>query len=187
MCELNNKQQAFVEEYLIDFNATQAAIRAGYSAKTAEKIGYQLLENTRVSTVLAEKIAERSRRTGITADRVLQEYARIAFAKMTDVAEWGPEGVKPKKSSDLSEDDAACVAAVTSVETTKTIGDIEIKTVTTTVKLHDKKSALDSLSKHLGITPDKLEVSGPGGKPISHDVTITIGGKSLNENDTPGD
>ena len=68
---LTAKQSRFVEEYLVDLNATQAAARAGYSAKTAEQQGYQLLQKTSVQQAIAEAMSKRSERTEITADQVL--------------------------------------------------------------------------------------------------------------------
>lgn len=85
---MTKKQKRFVEEYLIDLNATQAAIRAGYKAKNgqrASEIGHELLQKTQVSEAISEAIAERSKRTGINADRVLLELARIAFVNADDV------------------------------------------------------------------------------------------------------
>jgi phage terminase small subunit len=76
------KQQRFCEEYMIDLNATQAAIRAGYSPQNAEQLGYQLLQKTSVSEEIARLKAAQSARTGITADRVLREYGSIAFAAL---------------------------------------------------------------------------------------------------------
>lgn len=75
MAKLSPKQQLFADEYLIDLNATQAAIRAGYSPKTADVKGSQLLGIVKVRTYIEQKMAERSRRTGINQDRVLQELA----------------------------------------------------------------------------------------------------------------
>ena len=69
---LTAKQKRFVEEYLIDLNATQAAIRAGYSPKTAEQEGYKLVQKSSVSEEISKAIAERSKRTGISQDRVIQ-------------------------------------------------------------------------------------------------------------------
>ena len=77
--KLTPKQSAFVEEFAIDMNATQAAIRAGYSAKTAKEQATRLLSNVYVAAEIARGRAARSERTGITADRVLQELARVAF------------------------------------------------------------------------------------------------------------
>ena len=80
MVKLNAKQQRFVEEYLIDLNATQAAIRAGYKkSEYTDTNANKLLENTRIREAIEKAIAERSKRTGINQDRVIQELARIAF------------------------------------------------------------------------------------------------------------
>ena len=71
MRTLTRKQQRFVEEYLVDLNATQSAIRAGYSAANADKIGSQLLGKTRIAAVIDAAIEARSQRTEITSDYVL--------------------------------------------------------------------------------------------------------------------
>lgn len=84
---LTTKQERFVEEYLVDLNATQAAIRAGYSSKTAEQMGYQLLQKTSVQKALREAIDERSKRTGITQEKVIEEIGKIAFAKAHDYSD----------------------------------------------------------------------------------------------------
>ena len=90
---LTEKQKRFCDEYLIDLNATQAAIRAGYSVKNADKIGSELLGKTRVSETISRKIAERSKRTGINQDRVIQELARIAFVNPQNVIEGAEEKI----------------------------------------------------------------------------------------------
>ena len=90
---LTSKQQVFVEEYLIDLNATQAAFRAGYSEKTASQGAAQLLVNIKVQDAIATAQAARAFRTGITAERVLQEYAMIAFANPRTTA-WSELGIK---------------------------------------------------------------------------------------------
>lgn len=156
MAKLTAKQQTFVEEYLIDLNATQAAIRAGYSAKNADKIGSELLGKTRVAEAVSMAMAERSRRTGINQDRVLQELARIGFAKITDVVD--PETAKIRP--DASDDDLACIQSIK-------IKPNEFGTERE-VKLYDKKSALVDLGKHLGLFKDKLELNG------DRDLNITI-------------
>ena len=86
MAKLTAKQQRFCDEYLIDLNATQAAIRAGYSAKNADKIGPELLGKTRVAEYIAERKQDRVARTEITQDRVLRELAIIAFSNAADYA-----------------------------------------------------------------------------------------------------
>lgn len=91
MPKLTEKQKRFCEEYLIDLNATQAAVRAGYAEKNAGKIGHELLEKTRISEYLSSLMQKRSERTGITADKVLSELEKVAFAE-TDIS--GKEKIK---------------------------------------------------------------------------------------------
>lgn len=141
-----SRQDIFVEEYLIDLNATQAAIRAGYSTKTAEQIGYQLLQKTSVSKAISKAMAERSRRTGITQDRVLQELARIGFAKITDVVD--PETARIKDNA--SEDDLACIQSI-KIKPNEWGTEREIK-------MYDKKAALVDIGRHLGMFKDKVEL-----------------------------
>ena len=73
------KQERFVEEYLVDLNATQAAIRAGYSKSTSYSIGQRLLKNVDIQKAITAAREKQQRRVEITADRVLEEYAKIAF------------------------------------------------------------------------------------------------------------
>lgn len=81
---LTEKQKAFVREYLVDLNATQAAIRAGYSKKNADRIGPELLGKTCVSAAVSEALQKRAERTEITQDKVLEEIARYAFKEASD-------------------------------------------------------------------------------------------------------
>lgn len=143
---MTKKQKRFVEEYLIDLNATQAAIRAGYSPDTAGSIGGENLKKPEISSAIAKAMAERSKRTGINQDRVLQELARIGFAKITDIID--PKTAEIK--ADASEDDLACIQSVK-------IKPNEFGTERE-VKLYDKKSALVDLGKHLGMFKDKLDI-----------------------------
>lgn len=152
MAKLTDKQKRFVEEYLIDLNATQAAIRAGYSIKTAEQIGFQLLNKTLVSEEIKKQMAERSKRTGINADRVLNELAKIAFANAKDVINFQDASVLEC----AKEDDLACVQSVKVKRQFSEKGELEERQVT----MYDKKAALELLGKHLGMWKDKVEVSG---------------------------
>ena len=153
---MTKKQKRFVEEYLIDLNATQAAIRAGYSPDTAGSIGAENLKKPEIKSRIDKAMAERSRRTGINQDRVLQELARIGFAKITDVVD--PETAEIR--TDASEDDLACIQSIK-------IKPNEFGTERE-VKLYDKKAALVDLGKHLGLFKDKVELSG------DMDLNITI-------------
>ena len=154
-----DKQVRFVEEYLVDLNATQAAIRAGYSKKTAGRIGQENLQKPDILAAISKLQDEVSAETGITRERVLQEYAKMAFAEMGEYSTWGDEDFALIGSSDLSPDQRAAVQEVT--RRVGAAGDETIK-----IKLHDKKGALDSIARVLGMFVDKKEISGPEGGPI---------------------
>lgn len=136
---MTEKQKRFVEEYLIDLNAKQAAIRAGYSVKNADKIGSELLGKTRVKQAVSEAIAERSRRTGVNQDRVVRELARIAFSNFSDIVD--PDTARIKENA--TEDDLACIQSIK-------IKPNEFGTERE-VRLFDKRAALVDLGKHLGM------------------------------------
>ncbi len=158
MKNLNERQRLFVAEYLVDLNATQAAIRAGYSLHTAGRTGHENLKKHEIAAAIQESFAARIERIEITGDRVLTEYARIAFSDMRQFAEWGPDGVTWKDSEDLSEEAAACVAEVS--ETVSEGGK------TRRFKLHSKTSALQDLAKHLQL----LGKDGSGGVNVNVNV-----------------
>lgn len=163
---LTPRQQAFVREYLIDLNATQAATRAGYSAKTAEQQGARLLGYAKVATAIQSAKKARAERTDVTADRVVLELARVAFGDPRNVMTWGPSGVILKDSADLTDDQVALVAEV-SQTTTKDGGSIRAKT-------NDKLKALELLGKHLGMFVDRQEMTGKDGKPIEMSAAVSI-------------
>ena len=144
MAKLTAKQAKFVEEYLLDLNAAAAARRAGYTTKRSEAIGYDLLTKADIQAAVQSAQRERSARTGVTADRVLKEIARIAFADLRAVMSWGPDGVALRNSSDLSDDEAAAVAEVSETWTDSGGGSRK-------VKLHDKVAALEKLARHIGL------------------------------------
>jgi phage terminase small subunit len=157
------KQERFVQEYLIDLNATQAATRAGYSAKTANEQGARLLANVSVRSAIEAAKAERSERTHITQDRVLQELARIAFF---DLRKLYREDGALKAMHELDDDAAAVLAGVDVVEMAggmKVEVDGEMQHVpmyTKKTKIPDKVAALGLAMRHLGMLKDKLEHSG---------------------------
>jgi phage terminase small subunit len=156
---LTAKQEAFVREYLIDLNATQAAIRAGYSEKTAGATGFENLKKPEIASAIAAAQQVRSVRTEITQDRVLKEIARVAFGDPRDVMTWGPGGVVLKDSATLTDDQAMQVAEV-SETTSATGGSLKLKK-------HDKVKALELLGRHLGMFTDKTELSGAEGGPLT--------------------
>lgn len=161
---LTEKQASFVEQYLVDLNATQAAIRAGYSEKTANEQGARLLANVSVKQAIDERIAERSQRTQITQDRVLREYAKLAFF---DPRKLFSKSGEPLPINELEDDTAAVIAGLDVHEEYAGSGaDRTFVGYTKKYKLADKKGALDSLARHLGMFKDKVQVSGPNEGPV---------------------
>jgi phage terminase small subunit len=140
---LTAKQRRFVEEYLVDLNATEAAIRAGYSKRTARQMGAENLSKPVIAEAIRIAMAGRSQRTKITSDRVLEELGIIAFSDMRKFATWGASGVKLNDSNTLPEDAARCVAEV--AESPGKYGR------SLRFKLHDKVAALEKIAKHLGM------------------------------------
>lgn len=167
---LTAKQQLFVHEYLVDLNAKQAAIRAGYSAKTAEQQASRLLSNVKVQDAVQEAMNERSKRTEITVDRVLQEYAKIGFF---DARKLFDDNGKPLEISNLDDSTAAALVGLEVFEEYNGYGeDREFAGYTKKYKLADKKGALDSIARHLGMFVDtnKVELSGKVAHNHSHDL-----------------
>lgn len=151
MAKLTEKQQRFVDEYLIDLNATQAAIRAGYSVKTAKDIGCQNLAKLNIQQEISEKMAERSKRTGVNQDRIVMELAKIAFVNAADVIDSDDATIKAGATADDT-------AAIQSVKV-KVIPTKEGEGVEREIRLNDKLKALELLGKHLGMWNDKLDVN----------------------------
>ena len=147
---MTEKQKRFIAEYMIDLNATQAAIRAGYSPKTANEQGARLLVNVSIQTELQKAMAERSRRTGISQDRVILELARIAFVNPKDVINTKTGEVIENASAD----DLACIQSVK----VKTMDGDKGFSEEREVKLNDKLRALEMLGKHLGMWNDKVNL-----------------------------
>lgn len=147
---LNDKQEIFCEEYAASLNATKAAIKAGYSEKTAYSQGHDLLKNPEIRERIQTFLDIRMEQTRVTQERVVRELARIAFGDPRDVMEWGWLGAELKNSADLTPDQAAMVAGV--VEKRSKGG------VTLEVKFHDKLAALEKLGKYLNMFVDKSEV-----------------------------
>ncbi len=146
---MTKKQKRFVEEYLIDLNATQAAIRAGYSPDSAKEIGSENLTKPNIAKAIDQAIAERSRRTGVNADRVVRELAKIAFVNAGEVVDLDTALLMDK----ISDDDMAAIQSVK----VKTFGEDGVERE---VKLADKLKALELLGKHLGLFKDKVEING---------------------------
>jgi phage terminase small subunit len=139
---LTLRQQRFVDEYLIDVNAQQAARRAGYSRR-AKRYPAVLMRNPAIAAAIGAAMAARAERTGVTRERILEEYARIAFADLRALADWGPEGVAFVDAAALSDAAAAAVAMVGDSGT----GDVP----KLRLKAFDKAKALEALARLIGV------------------------------------
>ena len=158
---LNERRQRFVAEYLIDLNGTQAAIRAGYSPRTANEQAARLLADASVRAAVDEQMAERAERTKVTQDRVLQELARIGFADLRDAASWTSAGMELIASGELAVDTSAAIKEVKVVRTiTRGKDDYEQERVEQRVAMHDKRAALETIGKHLGMFTERVHHEG---------------------------
>ncbi len=156
--ELTQKRKNFALEYLIDLCAKDAAIRAGYSPKTAKEIGYALLQDDRIQRIISTEIEKRKNRLDLTADRVLEEMAAVAFGSVTDILDWEGEEVKLKSREDIPQHALASISEIRLRE-----GDLHLK-------MHSKIKALDMLGRYMDLWA--------GGKKIEVNI---IDGKQLNE------
>lgn len=156
---LPEKRRKFVKEYLIDLNATRAAIRAGYSPDTAYSEGNRLLKDVEVKDLLAKEQARLARKTEVTQEQVVRELSMIAFSNMGNYTRLDGG----KYLLDMSSCDREHMAAVQELteDTTGGSGDGKRELVIRTkIKLSDKTKALELLSRHLGMLHDKTEHSG---------------------------
>lgn len=154
--QLEPRQRAFVAEYVRDFNATQAAIRAGYTARTANRQGARLLSNDRIGVEIAKAVDKRAKRTEVTADRVVRELARIGFS---DLRWMFREDGSLKPPGEWDDEAAAAVASIEVEEIFEGRGaDRKLVGYLKKIRLWDKNRALDVLSKHTGVYRDSVNV-----------------------------
>lgn len=172
---LNEKQLRFVEEYLVDLNATQAAMRAGYSAKTANEQGSQLLAKLSIQEEIQKRVKERSERTGITSDMVVNELALIAFSDLKDFIQIDKEGaIKMRHFKKLPagatrllkklKEKSVVLGDASVDEGDDTAKQKQLIKVSKEIELHDKLKALELLGRHLGMFDKKLSEGGNGGE-----------------------
>lgn len=147
MPKLTDKQKEFVRQYLVDLNATQAAIRAGYSVKTAYRQGADLLQKTSIREAIEKAQAKRARRVEVTQDYVLSNLVEVVERTMQRAP------VLDRKGEQVTDEEGRAVW------------------------MFDAKGAnraLELLGKHLGIFTDKVkaEVSGPDGGPVASEIVV---------------
>jgi len=155
--DITDQQAAFCQQYVANgFKPKDAALSAGYSAKSASSLASQLLNNPKIQAEIARITKKAGRRLEVTAERVIEELARIGFADFRSVASFDENGVRIKASSDLSDDEAATIKQI---KETFSEGP-QTSSRTLTVIQHDKTKALELLGKHLGCWKDKDDSDG---------------------------
>lgn len=149
---LNEQQERFCQEYLVDLNGKHAAIRAGYSEATAQEQASRLLSHAKVEARVQELMEQREKRTEVTQDQVLAELARVAFYKPSRVLRVSGDGEVDVDYRKASPDDLDMVLE-TKRSYSKEGGSYSLKRM-------DKMKALELLGRHLGMFKDKVEHSG---------------------------
>ena len=147
MPKLTDKKKEFVRQYLVDLNATQAAVRAGYSVKTAYRQGADLLQKTSIREAIEKAQAKRARRVEVTQDYVLSNLVEVVERTMQRAP------VTDRKGEQVTDEEGRAVW---------------------TFDAKNANRALELLGKHLGIFTDKIraEVSGPDGGPMASEIVV---------------
>ena len=167
---LSHKQQRFVDEYMIDFNGTQAAIRAGYSPRTAGSQAYQLVTDDRVQAALKSRTAKLSEQASITVAEIVERLAAILRANMRDYLRLTAKG---ELAVDFSRATPQQMAAVQTFEIDRAAGEDADGPKKFRLRLYDKIAAADKLLRYLGAYRDRVEHSGPDGGPIEVAPALT--------------
>ena len=143
---LSERKLQFVDAYIVDPNALRAAEIAKY--KQPQVLGHRLLKDPEIQAELARRRELLTEKSEVTAEMVLRELGRIGFANIRDVVAWDSDSVTFKGSSELTADQAAAIAEVSMTTSKDGIAQVRLK-------LHDKKAALDSIGKVLGMFIDR--------------------------------
>lgn len=189
---LTAKQKRFIDEYLVDLNATQAAIRAGYSKKTAAFIGAENLKKPQIQAEVQRRMAKRQERTEVTQDRVVEELARLAFANAADFVTVRERKIETADGSVVVDSAVVKYTSELTVDQQAAIAGIKQGANGVELKLCDKLKALELLGRHMGMFTDKLDVQAGGnirfvwGGDDGDDQDSVSSGTAMAEDDSPG-
>ena len=185
---LTAKQQRFCDEYLVSLNSTSAAIKAGYSPKTAGVIGSENLKKPNIASYIKSRQVETSEKLECTKEIIIAELMKVGLSDVTNYVTIDEGGlIQAIPIDDMPENSTAALNSIsedrTIMQTKDESEDIILKSKIN-FKMHDKVKALDLLGKHLGLFNDKLEiklpqpimVKTPNGKAI-----FTLGVKDVNK------
>jgi phage terminase small subunit len=166
----NDKHELFCHEYLIDFNVTQAGIRAGYSEKTSHASAHRVFKDVRVQARLAYLKLQLNKKKRMTAEDIRRELEYVASSRIGNIVEWNDSGMAFVKSSDNIDDSDHAAIEMIEVTESGAGGSDSGLALKTKIKMHSKLKALDMLNKMDGAYVDKVEVS------ASEDFTNALAG-----------
>lgn len=174
------KQRAFVAEYLVDLNGTQAALRAGYSATSARQLASETLSKPYIAEAIDDALQKRG---GATRTRIVDELAKVAFADIRKAVEWHGDLVREKDNPDGG--DVLVIKEIFSnhvrlLDSAQLDGDTaaaiaEVKQSPTgglSIKFHDKLAALDKLGRALNLFKERVEITGKDGSPLTPVINL---------------
>jgi phage terminase small subunit len=161
---LNPKQQCFITEYLVDKNATQAAIRSGYSRKTACEQAYDLLRKPQIAKAIKKALAAQEKRVGITKDEWLRELKIIGFSDLANHIKITKDtgAICAKSFSEMPKDTRRALESITEIRTIHedAKGEQSVVNERVTFKLHPKIKALEDIGDHFGWLGKNVKLSG---------------------------
>ena len=158
--KLTRKRYAFCQEYIIDYNATAAAKRAGYSVRTANETAAALMTIPEIQRVITElEAANRERRT-VTVDKVIDEYGKLAFSNFSAIVGYNDGILSLKDFDKLTDEQRACIKKF-KIKTGRPVKDNPsiIPCDYVEIELHDKQHALDMLGKHFGMFKEQVDLT----------------------------
>lgn len=173
LAALNDKQRAFVFEYCVDFNGTQAAIRAGYSSNSAGEQAYDLLKKPQIKGAIATILKARGDSNEVLAQRVRDELTGIAFFDPGEMLDFSGTTVRLRPANQIPRRARKAISSIKVRRYVEGHGDDAMEVEVTEIRFNSKNDALQQLGKHLGMFIDRQEVTGKDGGPITvKDVAV---------------
>ena len=186
---LNDRQARFVREYLVDFNATQAAIRAGYEPNGAGQSAFKLLKNNQVKAALAEFTKRETNKSQLRIARVLDECRAVAFASVDQIFDFSGEQVKMRPANQIPDDAKRAIQSIKVKRVVEGTGDDAKIVEVTEFKLWPKFEGIDRLIRYLEFMPketQKHELTGANGAPLSPLIQVIEIPVQINHNGQHG-
>ncbi|HDZ37156.1 MAG TPA: terminase small subunit [Marinobacter sp.] len=154
------KQKRFIEEYPIDFNGTQAAIRAKFSKKTAAQQATRLLKNVHIQAAIQKRVGKLTTKVDITVERIVSELAKVGFSNLGEYFRISKDGEPYIDLSAITEEQSAALQEIMVEDFTDGRGDDARNVRRVKIKTLDKLNALDKLGKYLGMFVDRINLTG---------------------------